>query len=88
MAQWLALSPLFEMCVQGKQGTKGEGAGGRFGGAKRYQRNKFGPPWQTHGKLRGGGAAERMSHSRNWRRKGGRVGKSACWDGDERRPGG
>ena len=36
-----------------KEGVKGE----KSGGAKRRQKNKFGQPWKTHGKLKGGGGA-------------------------------
>ena len=63
-------------CVQGRQGTKEESTGGRRGGAKRRERNKFGPPWQTCGKLRGGGSVGRWSYSknRNWKGEEGRGG--------------
>ena len=30
------------------------GGGGSCGGANRQQKNNFGPPWQTHGKLKVG----------------------------------
>ena len=87
MAKWVALRPLFEMCARE---TWYEGVGCRREACrhKMHQRNKFGPPWKYWGRLRGRGALGRMSRSRNRRREGGRVGKSACWDGDERRPGG
>ena len=35
-----------------------EGGGrGRCGGAKRRQKNNFGPPWKTRGEIKGGGGA-------------------------------
>ena len=44
VAQWVALRPLFEVCTREK-GYEGVGKGGGIGGAKRRQKNKFGPPW-------------------------------------------
>ena len=69
---------------------KGVGAGGRLGYAKRRHRNNFGPPWQeSSGRtIRGGGYLERSSRSRSQREVGWQVGKSECWDGDVRHPGG
>ena len=58
------------------------------GGNKRHQRNNFGTPCQFCRRLIGRVAARRMACSRNRSREGGRVGKSECWDGDKRRPGG
>ena len=40
-------------CVKGIQGTKEGRAGGRRGGAKRQQKNNFGPPCQTRRHLKG-----------------------------------
>ena len=74
--------------MQGIQGAKGEGKGGRIGSAKIHQRNNFGPPWQTCRRLREGGSVGRWASSRNRRGEEGRVGKSACWDGVERLPDG
>ena len=37
MVQWVALLPLFEVCVRGT-GYEGGGGGRRFGGAKRQQK--------------------------------------------------
>ena len=66
--------------VQGIQGTKKEGKGGRLGGAKSHQRNNFGPPWETLRRLRGEGLVGRWTSSSNHKKEGGWVGKSACWD--------
>ena len=41
-------------CVQGRKGTREGITGGRRGGAKRRNRNNFGPPWKTQGKIKGG----------------------------------
>ena len=61
VAQWVALRPLFEVCAR-ETGYEG----GRYGGAKRRQKNNFRPPWQTHGKLKGGGGSVgRWARSRN-----------------------
>ena len=79
---------LYLRCVQGKHDMKGEGAGGSIGGDKRHHRNNFSPPWHYLERLRGIGVVGRMPRSRNQTREGGRVGKSACWDVDERHPGG
>ena len=67
---------------------KGEGAEGRLGGEKSNQRNNFGPPWKSRRRPRGRGLVGRMRYSRIQIIEGGRVGKSAYWDGDKRRPGG
>ena len=66
---------------------RGGVAGGRLGGAKRRQRNNFGPPWKSRGRLRGGGARKRTPCSRNRGGEVGRVGNLTCWDRDGRRPG-
>ena len=44
-------------CVQGRQGMKERGEGGKCGGAKRQQKNNYGKPWCTRGKLKEGGGS-------------------------------
>ena len=62
--------------MKGRRATNGVGAGGRHGGAKRLQRNNFGPPWQKScRRIRGGGYLEIASCSRIRRDVGGQVGK-------------
>ena len=51
VVQWVELRPLFEVCA------REIGYEGRRGGAKRRRKNNFRPPWQTRGKLKGGGGA-------------------------------
>ena len=88
VAQWVEIRPLLEICVQGIRFSKGVGAGGRLGGAKRQQRNNFGPPWQeSRRRLKWGGVLRRMPRSSIWRNVGGQVGKLEWWDGDRRCPG-
>ena len=68
---------------------KGVYAGGRIGGAKRRHRNNFKTPWQESlRRLRGDGYLERKPRSRNQREVGWQDGKSECWGGYRRRPGG
>ena len=67
----------------------GVNAGGRLGGAKRQQRNNFGPPWNKYrGELRVGGNSERASHSRIHRGVVCQDGKPEFWYGEGRRLGG
>ena len=64
-------------CVQGREGTKEGGAGGRLGGAKRQQKNNFGLPCQPRGELKGGGRLVRRwacSRKCNLKGEGGRCG--------------
>ena len=50
--------------MQGIRVKKGVGAGGRLSGAKRRQRNNFGPLWkESHRRLRGGGDVEIKPHT-------------------------
>ena len=61
--------------VQGRQGMKEGGRGGRCGGAKRRWKNNFEPPWKTRGKLKGaGGAGGRLAYSRTATRREGKSG--------------
>ena len=51
------------------------GGGGRCSGAKRQRKNNFGPPWNTRGKIKGGGGAVgRWVCSRNSTRREGKSG--------------
>ena len=77
MAQWVALRPLFEVCERETGYGGGGGAGGRRGGAKIRHRNNFGPPWQTHEKLKGGGGSVGIwarIRNQNWKGERGRGG--------------
>ena len=87
MAQLVALRPLFEVFASETGYKRGERRREAWWIQEAKEKN-FGPPWQTHGKLRGRGLVRRWAHSRNrnWKGEGGRGGQLACWEGDKRRP--
>ena len=67
----------------------GEDSGGRRGGSKRLRRSNLGKPWNKYcGNQRGGRCGERELHSKSQGNADTHSGKSGCWDGDGRRPGG
>ena len=54
VVQWVVLRPLFEVCAR----YKGYEVGGRrrkVWWRQEATENNFGPPWNTRGKLKGGG---------------------------------
>ena len=90
MSQWVALRLLFEVCARGKWY---KGGGQRREAWWRHEASEK-QVWATladsqKDKRRSiGGEMGRWARIRNQRGEGRRVGKSACWDGDERLPGG
>ena len=56
MVQWVALSPLFEVCAR-ETGYEVGGWRSKVWWLQESTENNFGPPWKTHGELKGGGGA-------------------------------